>query len=252
MLRIKNAIRPEVRVVPLPWDSSFLGFPVGRLEERRLTREALHRALGVFHADGGRLTYWPSDPEHLPSQEAAAAEGGRLVDRKTRFHHDLRTEIVCATNASPVWPWDGSGPDSHLRSLAIQAGAHSRFRLDPDLPAGCAEELYRLWIDRSVQGELADAVLVARGRGLVSGLITLSARNGIGEIGLLAVDEASRGRGTGSALIAAGLAWFRDRGCRSAEVVTQGGNQAACRLYARCGFRISQVDAFYHFWRRPG
>ncbi len=239
-----------VRVVPLPWDTEFLGFRVGRLEQRRLGKEALHRALDAFHNEDGRLVYWPSDPEHRSSQEAAAAEGGRLVDWKTRFHLVLGSVPSGDASAVPIKAWDGLFPDSRLRELAIQSSAHSRFRQDPDLPEGCAEDLYRRWIDRSLRGELADTVLVAHGEANATGMITLIAREGIGEIGLLAVDEAARGRGTGAALISAGLVWFWGHGCRAVEVVTQGENQAACRLYTRCGFRISQVDAFYHFWRR--
>ena len=42
--------------------------------------------------------------------------------------------------------------------------------------------------------------------------------------------------------------WFIDQGCQECQVVTQRANRRSCRLYARCGYRVEQVQRFYHFW----
>ncbi len=61
--------------------------------------------------------------------------------------------------------------------------------------------MYRLWIERSVRGELADAVLVAGANPTdraeliehePAGMVTLEESEGVGQIGLIAVADAMR------------------------------------------------------------
>lgn len=49
---------------------------------------------------------------------------------------------------------------SELYELAIQAGVDSRYRLDPNFDSGEFERLYKTWIDNSLNGSIADYVLV--------------------------------------------------------------------------------------------
>jgi RimJ/RimL family protein N-acetyltransferase len=39
-----------------------------------------------------------------------------------------------------------------------------------------------------------------------------------------------------------------ERGASRVTVVTQLENQAACRLYTRCGYQHAEVRDRYHFW----
>jgi ribosomal protein S18 acetylase RimI-like enzyme len=72
-----------------------------------------------------------------------------------------------------------------------------------------------------------------------------------GWIGLydLVVDPAARGRGLGSAMIAALRAWGAEQGAPRAYLQVRAANLGARALYARLGFR----DVFrYGNWARPG
>ena len=51
----------------------------------------------------------------------------------------------------------------------------------------------------------------------------------------------ARGRGVGTALLARGAAWARDRGARELKVETQNTNVRACHFYASHGFRLEAV-----------
>lgn len=74
----------------------------------------------------------------------------------------------------------------------------------------------------------------------------------LGSIGLIGVGARHRGSGLGAALVAAALDWLAAHGAGRAEVVTQGANVAAQRLYQRAGFVTREVGLWYHLWpRRP-
>jgi ribosomal protein S18 acetylase RimI-like enzyme len=52
-------------------------------------------------------------------------------------------------------------------------------------------------------------------------------------------------------LTEAALAWFCAQGLQRAQVVTQGRNIAAQRLYQKCGFRTGEIALWYHRWGTP-
>lgn len=51
-----------------------------------------------------------------------------------------------------------------------------------------------------------------------------------------------RGRGIGSALLAAAERWARAQRCRRLEIETQSTNVAACRLYGARGYRLASIS----------
>jgi ribosomal protein S18 acetylase RimI-like enzyme len=119
------------------------------------------------------------------------------------------------------------------------------------MPLGSFDRLYRTWIDRCCQGELADAVIEARSAaGEVVGMVTVALVDDTGRIGLIAVSERARGQGLGAALVQQAHINLRSRGAVRAEVVTQGTNTTACRLYGACGYAVSAIANVYHFWLR--
>ena len=78
--------------------------------------------------------------------------------------------------------------------------------------------------------------VVADADGQIVGMVHIEvSRHGFGELGML-VDRGWRGRGVGSALVAAAIGWARRQGLHKLclEVFTH--NEAAIALYRRCGF----------------
>ncbi|MCS6772452.1 MAG: GNAT family N-acetyltransferase, partial [Kiritimatiellae bacterium] len=71
---------------------------------------------------------------------------------------------------------------------------------------------------------------------------------GVGQIGLFAVSAPARGRGIGRHLLNAAIQWFAERDCRAVDVVTQGSNVAAQRIYQRHGFVTRDVSVWLHKW----
>lgn len=236
----------------LPWDSDFFGFKVARILPKNLGTLGLKKILGAMRAENVALSYWAADPDDQDSAKAATECQGFLADRKVTFAletDELRKKLPLLTSTSLVEEYAETAPTLELEALAVQAGAYSRFRVDPRIPEDRFLELYRLWIRKAVNGELAEKVFVVRDEaGIIVGMVTAGEKDGRGDIGLLAVDNSARGRGLGVGLIAAAQQWALDRGYATTQVVTQGGNVAACRLYERCGYHIDRVEHIYHFW----
>ena len=109
-------------------------------------------------------------------------------------------------------------------------------------------ELYHTWIEKSVNKELADDIIIQEVEGQLAGVITVFIKNEIGYIGLVGVDSRYRGQGIGSKLIKDSLTYFKNKSINRVEVVTQGNNKPACKLYEKHGFSILYQTDFYHFW----
>lgn len=235
-------------VIKLDWDSRFFGYGVARICCRNMDDKSLSSVLDRLWKNDIVLVYWASDPLDLVSQNAAANSHGRLVDKKSRY-------LLTVPNGSPrlvqqgdVVEYTSMNVDCDLLDLAIQSGQFSRFRVDSRIGHEKWASLYRVWIENSARRKIADMVLVKRKAGQVVGMVTLAMVEKRGRIGLLGVNEEFRGQGIGRQLVQNALAWFVGMGAEQVEVVTQGDNVAACRLYESCGFVLQDVDYFYHFW----
>jgi dTDP-4-amino-4,6-dideoxy-D-galactose acyltransferase len=236
----------------LEWDSRHFGFPVGRVAAGA-TDDELHAALEQARHGQYRLIYWATSPDRASPPELLAAFDGRLVDRKVTFSRSLSDggSPPGRSSETTIVPFAEQETSAELAALAIAAGAYSRFAVDVRIPRAQFEQLYRIWIERSVRGEIADVVLAARGNATeatLAGMVTVKVANGIGNIGLVAVAKSHRGRGIGSRLIDGAHRWMAGRGAVQATVVTQAANRPACRLYERAGYTVARAENYYHFW----
>ncbi len=231
------------------WDSEFFGFAVARILPDKLSSDELVQTIASLKENKVRLAYWASDPNDEASQRAARSSNGFLADRKVTFILDVGR--VAEPVEGKEWIAEEYGdplPCNELEALALRAGTYSRFKVDPKIPDGKFADLYRMWIRNSVNGTIADAVLVIRDSDSIAGMVTLGEKQGRADIGLLAVAVGMQGRNVGASLIRAAQKWARGKGYRFAQVVTQKENVAACRLYEKCGYTIDKIENYYHFW----
>jgi ribosomal protein S18 acetylase RimI-like enzyme len=137
-------------------------------------------------------------------------------------------------------------------ALCLLAGSSyrdSRFYYDEHFPREQCSRLYQVWLRKSC--ESGDTrVLVAEWDGKLAGFITCevheSARQG--SIGLVGVSASARGLGIGNALVSKASEYFAGQSIAVVNVVTQGRNIAAQRLYQRCGYVLESVQLWYHKW----
>lgn len=239
---------PRCRV--LGWDTKFWGQRIARLEESAVTPEAL-RAFDGWCTDNG-----------IASAFLLVAADDRVstlaAERAGFFFTDVRMTFRATVGGRPRVPLGGrlrlanSGDRGPLAELARASHASTRFFHDPNFDDERCRDLYAQWMISSLDGA-ADAVIVAEAGGTPVGYVTceLDAGEDSGRIGLIAVEPASRGRGLGSALCEAALDWFSAEGALSVEIVTQGSNVSAQRVFQASGARTVSTELWFHKWYEP-
>lgn len=235
-----------IKAEPLDWDSRFFGIDIFRISEIS-GEEELAKEFETLRRRGTRLVYCsiPTSPELTP--RFLSRWGGALVDRRVTFRCDLDTQARLARWDDRISLYAEREPSEALIELAIESGRYSRFRTDRRLEPRY-KELFTLWMENSVSGRLADAVIVYSGEDGIQGMVTVASKQSQGQIGLIAVGPRARRAGVGKLLMTHANDWFIKSGNSYAVVVTQAENREACGLYRHCGYRASKKEHTYHFW----
>jgi RimJ/RimL family protein N-acetyltransferase len=92
--------------------------------------------------------------------------------------------------------------------------------------------------------------LLATTQDQLVGIIGIEVRAGVAEFGMM-VDSNWRGRGVGSALMEACVAWAVERGCHKIALQVWPHNHAARSLYRKFGF-VEEATLHRHYRRRNG
>lgn len=228
----------------LEWDSEFFGVRVARVQVSRLAPDTASAIVEWCRANTIDLLYFLADSDDPPTVRLAEDRGFRLVDLRVTL--DRALDGALRPPAYAVRAAQNSDLPA-LRAMARAGFRQSRFYADPLIPAGRADALYEIWVEKRMN-DPASHVLVVDANGAAVGFITCLCAGALGTIDLFGVGEAARGRGIGQALVQGALAWFAGQGAQRASVVTQGRNIAAQRLYQRSGFTTSAVQLWYHRW----
>ena len=233
----------------LTWDSDFFGFHVGTLHGGVLTPSILRFALAKCQENKIACMYFLAHGEDQQTLALADGNGFRWVDERLTFirvHGDVEvsadldlTGIRRATvDDSPI-----------LGETAGDAYEFSRYYFDGKFPRDLCHKFYRDWIQKSVTGGFDDVVFVAEVEGQVAGYISCRrASSNLGQIGLVGISSSYRGRGLGAKLLRRALEWFEEEDLPRVEVVTQGRNLPAQKLYRGAGFALERSERWYHKW----
>lgn len=227
----------------LPWDSDFFGLKVGRCllndtdswDEEKLAE--------------WDLIYFFIQPGHQLANLRMRSCNIPIVDEKVTFVMDLEMHKKENTLIPGVYSYRKDTNVEEVINIGIQSGVYSRFYIDKKIPVNKFKELYTIWMQRSIDREIAEEVFVYKtGDGEIAGVITLGVKNMRADIGILAVDEKLRGLNIGKKLVSAAIRNSIENGYKILQVVTQKDNKAACHFYEQCGFTEEQVVNVYHYW----
>jgi len=227
------------------WDSGFFNKKIGKIEYDQSQEGDLIQLLQTAREEGYQLIYVFGDEENFVPDAVLNQFNGRLVDRKCLYSRTINADDSCESNAIE---YQLTELTYDLESLALLSGTHSRFRLDKGFDKADFEQLYTIWMTRSLKKEISDKIFVVAESDKVMGMITMKINEDVGHIGLCAVSEAAQGKGYGGNLIKACVNELVSKKVYQLEVPTQMDNISACLFYEKCGFSIKSITNTYHFW----
>lgn len=229
----------------LHWDSDFFGKKIYKIDS---FAEILAEDWDTVIKEQPDLIYCAIENPTLATIEFMKKQGAILYDKKVQFY---KSDFNVETAVNNDFHCESTTIlTEELESMVYQSGAFSRFKLDPHLSFKF-KDLYKEWILGSLNRRLADEVLIAIDReGKNAGFITLSVKNGKGNIGLIAVNEQTRGKGVGKFLMLQADRFFKEKQASEATVVTQLDNIPACRLYEKMGYIILKNESIYHYYAK--
>jgi dTDP-4-amino-4,6-dideoxy-D-galactose acyltransferase len=227
----------------LAWDSDHFGLKIGRTTS--CSADTPQRAADWALARDLDCVYLLADARDAETLRSAAVAGFRMVDIRVTLSADVaRADDEAGIRVAVA------GDVPRLSRLAARSHRNSRFYADGKFPADRCDALFAVWMERScTDRDFAGVVFVADVGGEPVAYITCAITLGVGGIGLIAVDESHRGRGLGGLLLKQAHAWFRGQGASRVQVVTQGANTTALRMYERAGFYVERVQLWFHWWR---
>ena len=241
------ALNPELCSI-LEWDSAFFGMTIARVNQNRLDAQTATQVMDWCQEKQVRCLYFLADSNHVETLRTAEKNGFYLTDIRVTYECSLgrlEDRPLPDRDIRMAVPEDLPA----LRAMTDSSYRDSRFYYDGHFPQTACDRMYEIWIEKSLSG-FAQAVLVKGAPGQPEGFVTCDTLlpEAIGKIGLVGVNSQARGRGVGQSLVQESLHWFAGQGLKSVQVVTQGRNIPAQRLYQKCGFLTKEVKFWYHYW----
>ena len=238
----------EQRLLKLDWDSDFFSYNVSRIEGLLLEKQDIKNIEYLMNKNEIELSYYSTSRELSPYIYEISELDIVLVDKKTTYIKEINPDLEIDKSITSID--QNTIYKEKLIDLAIQSGIYSRFNVDKRIGKDKFEEMYALWMINSLNRKIAKEVLVFSKNNDLSGFVTLGEKNNRADIGIIAVDHISRGKGIGKILMTSAEKLFSNLGYKSIQVVTQGDNNPACRLYESCRYKVDTVEFFYHIWRK--
>jgi dTDP-4-amino-4,6-dideoxy-D-galactose acyltransferase len=225
----------------LNWDSHFFNLKIGKVETNSLSLSLFQSILISKEKENYDLVYLFTEKIEKEADEELKKKQFFPVDNKIVFAKKVDQQAAPPEN---IQSYTGE-LNASLLDLALLSGHKSRFQKDNRLNHKF-ELLYRLWIQKSLTGEMADAVLVTKQGNNIEGFVTVQKKELHGQIGLIAVAPEAQGKGIGSKLIQAAESWHSQNNLKTCSVVTQLDNSGACRLYEKSGYSKEKIELVFH------
>jgi dTDP-4-amino-4,6-dideoxy-D-galactose acyltransferase len=230
----------------LPWDTNFFGYPVAKVFLTSPVENLLDKIFEQLAIKKIRLTYFFVPESEQGLDKGIIDRGCILIDKKTDF---LKKTQKYTSFSNKIIEYQETAINERLAKLVLQAGVFSRFRTDKNFINNEFERLYTEWLRKSLSKEIAYKTFIAIKNSEIVGFTTLTKKDGIADIGLVAVDENFRGSGIGSDLIHSADNSAFEMGYREIKVITQLQNKPGCKLYEKCNFHIDSIVNVYHYWQ---
>ncbi len=258
-----EAPRAAVIARPLPWDSTYFGVPMGRLDYVLTSPEAtaadrrdvVAAACTAARDAGLRHLTARVDVGDLVTLAVLEDAGFRTMDALATYIMRPGKDVPRGVRSvGPVRLATLSDADAVLEiTREAYRGYRGRFHLDANIPPGRADGFYEEWARQCLAGVMADLVMVSEdSAGRVIGYLAHRRRQPASTIGMPIYGGglgACRRDAPGAyaSLIRDSAVWAHERGA-VAECQTQNANFPVIRVYESVGFHYVRAEYTLHAW----
>ena len=224
------------QIQKLTWDSTFFGYKIGKVElNTTLNNKQLLESIEKSSYDMVQV---------FSNQNLGSSFKYNPIDVKLTFSKKVPT----ATTNNPCIKSVTKDLNRALVKLATEAGIYSRYKTDKNLQLKF-EEMYEIWMNKSMKRELAAEVFVFQDENRINGMVTINKKLKKAEIGLIAVDNKAQSKGIGTQLLQIVENWALKQNLENICVATQEENYNACQFYEKNNYKISDKTYIYHIWK---
>ena len=239
----------NIYVEYLDWDSKLFNKRICKITNEKLNEVQLKLCLEWAKSNNIDCVYYLIDSFEIKYVNIAERNGFNFVDFRLTLSNQIKdNDLVNSEIIRPNLIREANKVDLlKIKALARLNHTESRFFKDPNFDKSKSEKLFELWIDRNIISE-SSIILISEIDSEIAGYIAINNEYNIGVIELIGVDPNFRGKGTGVNLILASIEWFKNKNVDTINVVTQGTNIPALRMYFKSGFSPIQTKSWYHLW----
>lgn len=232
----KNPLMSNFNIQKLTWDSTFFGYKIGKAEiNSKLNNKQLLESIEKSSYDMVQV---------FSNQNLGSSFILDPIDVKLTYSKKVPT----ATTNNPCIKSVNKDVDGALVKLATDAGIYSRYKTDKNLQLKF-EEMYEIWMNKSLKRELAAEVFVFQDENRINGMVTINKKLKKAEIGLIAVYNKAQSKGIGTQLLQSVENWALKHNLENICVETQEENYNACQFYEKNNYKISDKTYIYHIWK---
>lgn len=234
----------------LQWDSDFFGVNIGYISCLRLTKNIEANITKFVRKEKLNLLEYLCDCHDKESVLECEKNGYSFVDIRLTFERAISDNIQTAPNRGFKVRKGRESDIPHLKEIATDIYIQSRYYFDQSFDTDKVQLFYLNWVEKAVRGDFDDFAYVLTADDIPIGFCTIKlGRHGTAAISLFGLDKNYEGKGLGKYLLMTSLSKLKSEyDINYIEVVTQGRNYAAQRLYQKCGFVTKSTQLWYHKW----
>ena len=222
----------------LDWDSEFFNLEIGEIYIQKENLEINDTSFD--------LLYVKSENEF---EININGYNNTFSDQVLIYSKDLKETGIEIDYPNIISFKETNFPIEKLYELAYVAGKFSRFNLDEKFDVEKFKKLYRIWIDNSLNGSIADELLIYQENKELVGFVTYKKDENVVTYSLLAVFPEHQGKAIGAKLFEFVAQKMAKQNIKKLMIRTQLSNVGACHIYDKLGYVILEKKYIKHYWK---
>ncbi|NQV00054.1 MAG: GNAT family N-acetyltransferase [Parcubacteria group bacterium] len=233
----------------LEWDSNFFGINIGFITCLRLTPNIEKHIIKFIRREKLDLVEYRCNCHDRESVIASEKNGYSFVDMRLTFEKALSNEVKFKDKEGYSVSKGKVEDIEKLKDIVTNIYKHSRYYFDVNFDRNKVIDFYHSWVERAILGKFDDYAYVLYFNQEPVGFCTIKKiKNNSARIGLFGMSSKYTGKGLARHLLNISLHKLYEENVNYVEVVTQGRNYDAQKLYQRCGFVTKSTELWYHKW----